>query len=139
MLNCQKKLNKMNQFVTYMFCICRFKIFGQSPIYEGCGRMLFFLNRNCLIFLSINLCRCVGKSLLHIMRTGALLVVLAAMLTTISHQMPTKNRHLRHMHRLTMQTCQVRCCNIEGGSLHRRIHLPGSTRPNERMTFQWKA
>jgi hypothetical protein len=51
---------------------------------------------------------------------------------------PTKNKHLRYKHPLTMQACRMRCRYVERGSLHNEIHLFETTRLSERTTFQYR-
>jgi len=107
------------------------KFLGRFLYKWGTAKCFFSKNIKIVCFVFVNLCRCLRENQLHVMSKRSLLVVLAMIMTTTSHLIPTKKRHLRHIHQLTTLPRQVQRCNIEG--------VPSQLDPFTHMyEAQWK-
>jgi hypothetical protein len=68
-----------------MLCILGLKILD-SLLYKAGATYYFKIYFN---FFPVNLCKCLGENLLHVVRIGSLLDLLGVMLMTTNHEVST--------------------------------------------------
>ena len=137
MLNCQKKLNKINWFVTYMICICRFKKFGQSPVQGRCYQM-FFKKQESFNFFYLLIVLMHGGEFIACCKDK---IIVSSSSSNVDYykSFGADQEQAPEAQASNHDAGLLKCdATTSRGSLYNRMHLPSSTRPSGRTTFQYK-